>query len=243
MNELHPISLSYVVYKLVMKVLTNRLKPLLPQIISDTQSIFTLGRSIIDNILVAYKVFYHMRGNASSLGSMEIKLDMSKAYDRVECDFLRRVKMKLWFQVDCISLVMKCVRTTSFSFLVNGVPKGHILHSLGLHKGDCISPYLFIFCMEGLSSLLRCKVKRGALHGIRIYREMAFISYLLFADGTMIFCEATEEGISMLKKVLVKYESASCQKVKFNKTEVSFSKGVKAEKRCCIMNVWILRRC
>jgi len=97
MLEYWPISLCNVIYKLVTKVITNKLKDLLLNIISDTQSAFTPGRVITDNILIAYEIFHFMHGNTGTRGPMAIKLDMSKAYDRVEWSFLRRGMLRIGF--------------------------------------------------------------------------------------------------------------------------------------------------
>lgn len=94
-TELRPISLCNVVYKLISKVLTNRLKLILPDIITPTRSAFVPRRLISDNILIAYELTHYMinkrKGNT---GYAAIKLDMSKAYDRVEWGFLSDIMRK-----------------------------------------------------------------------------------------------------------------------------------------------------
>ena len=82
--DYRPISLFNVLYKLITKAITNRLKEILSSIISVNQSAFTPGRLITDNILVSFEVFHSMNGQTGASGSMAIKLDMAKAYDKVE---------------------------------------------------------------------------------------------------------------------------------------------------------------
>ena len=65
------------------KVIANRLKPFLPSIIFDAQGAFVQGRLILDNILIAFEVLHAMRGDSPTKGSMDLKLDMSKAVDRI----------------------------------------------------------------------------------------------------------------------------------------------------------------
>ena len=97
--DFRPISLYNVIYKLISKVLANRLKPMLHSIISKTQSAFIANRLITDNILIAFEFLHHMKTNCTGKkGFMAMKLDMSKAYDRVEWCFLEQILLKLGFQ-------------------------------------------------------------------------------------------------------------------------------------------------
>lgn len=120
MKDLRPISLCNVVYKLVSKCVANRLKLILPDIIAQNQSAFIPGRLIMDNILLAYEVTHFMQNKRSgAVGYAALKLDMSKAYDRVEWHFLEAMMKKLGFTESWISLIMKCCTTVKFRFRFN----------------------------------------------------------------------------------------------------------------------------
>ncbi|KAE8671992.1 hypothetical protein F3Y22_tig00111877pilonHSYRG00313 [Hibiscus syriacus] len=121
MKHLRPISLCTVVYKIVSKVLVRRLKGLMASCIHETQAVFLPGRQISDNILVAHELIHYMNSskNGPNKGAA-IKLDMEKAYDRVEWSFLRKVMLKLGFCADWVNLIMRCVETVSFSVRING---------------------------------------------------------------------------------------------------------------------------
>lgn len=120
MKQFRPISLCNVVYKICSKLLANRMRPFLDEIVSEEQSDFVPGRLITDNVLVAYECTHYLRRKKGKAGACAIKLDMAKAYDRVEWEYLRKVMLKLGFHVDYVSLVMRCVTSVSFSIKVNG---------------------------------------------------------------------------------------------------------------------------
>lgn len=154
-SDYRPISLSNVIYKIISKVLTNKLKIILPHLISQSQSAFVPRRLITDNVLVAYESLHSIHNKRSgNKGSLALKLDFSKAYDRVEWDFLKRIMSNLGLRDMQVEWVMCCVTTSSFSVRINGKAYGNIRPIRGLCQGDPPSLYLFLLCAEGFSSLL-----------------------------------------------------------------------------------------
>jgi hypothetical protein len=124
-TEFRPISLCNVIYKLIVKVLANRLKGVLGDIISLNQSVFIPGRLITNNVLITFEALHTMESRLfGKEGYTALKLDMSKAYDKVEWDFLEMIMRWLGFDEKWVFLVMKCVRTVKYSVLINGQAYG-----------------------------------------------------------------------------------------------------------------------
>ena len=155
-TEYRPISLCNVTYRILAKVLANRLKKDLPNVISESQSASVPGRLITDNVLVAFETMHHINQRRKGKeGLMAIKLDMSKAFDSIEWKCLELIMQKLGFHDRWISIIMMCISTVSYSVLLNGEPKGVIYPSRGIRQGDPLSPFLFLLCAEGLSAMLK----------------------------------------------------------------------------------------
>ncbi|XP_075645525.1 secreted RxLR effector protein 78-like [Castanea sativa] len=139
-------------------------------------------------------------------GEMALKLDMSKAYDRVEWGCLDKIMEKLGFDSKWRSLIMLCISSVTYSIKINGKPTSHITPSRGIRQGDPLSPYLFLLCAEGLSALIQQAVERGQLDGIVVCRGGPKLSHLFFADDSLIFCKATIVECESLQKILQVYE-------------------------------------
>jgi hypothetical protein len=230
--DFRPISLCNVLYKLVSKVLANRLKVILPTIISPFQSAFLSGRLITDNIIAAYETLHTMHTKMwSKVGFMGIKLDMSKAYDRVEWDFLETVMWKMGFSERWIRLIMECIRTVSYSVIVNGQAVGNIKPTRGIRQGDPLSPYLFLICAEALSSMLSRAESKGVIIGVPTSKKGPRLSHLFFADDSLLFCKANLVEWRRLMRLLEDYEAASGQKLNKEKTSIFFSRNTSEEKK------------
>lgn len=155
-QEYCPISLCNVLYKIFSKVLANRLKKILPTIITEHQSAFVKDRLITDNILVVFESLHCMRKyNSGDPGFMAIKLEMNKAYDRVEWLYLENLMRRMGFNEKWIGLVMVCVKIVTYSILVNGEPQGLLQPTRGIRQGDTLSPFLFLLCTKGLHGLIQ----------------------------------------------------------------------------------------
>ncbi|XP_062021002.1 uncharacterized protein LOC133737477 [Rosa rugosa] len=226
-NQFRPIALCNVLYRIRSKVLANRLKQILSSIISPLQSAYVPGRLISDNTLVATEVAHFMyKLRRQEEGFFSLKLDISKAYDRLEWDFLRAMLTKLGFHEQWITIIMKCVASVQYSILVNGQPSKAITPTRGIRQGDPLSPYLFILCAEGLSALISKAVESSHLQGLKMCPEAPTLHHLFFADDSLIFGAASESECHVSRHILNTYELASGQKVNYQKSSVVFSRNV-----------------
>ncbi|KAK6160713.1 hypothetical protein DH2020_004094 [Rehmannia glutinosa] len=228
-SQFRPISICNVIYRIASKVITNRVRPLLVHIISETQSSFIPGRQITDNILVAYEIHHSMKARTKGKrGLMSTKLDMSKAFDRVEWSFVFGVLKSLGFPDNFIDLIHVCITSSSFSFLLNGSQFGAVTPHRGIRLGDPLSPYIFIICAEVFSIILQDLQAAGKIHGIQVPKNAPCVSHLFFADDTLLFGNATVEEAKFIRFAISLFRKASGQQVNFEKSGIVFSPHIDA---------------
>ena len=139
-------------YKIVTKILVQRLRPLLPSLISPMQAAFLAGRRSTDNVIIAQELIYSLKKRKGSDGYMVVKIDLEKAYDRSKWSFVRMVLNHFGFLANIINLIMSCISSTSTVMLFNGNKLDPFQPTIGTRQGDPISPYIFLLCIEFLSA-------------------------------------------------------------------------------------------
>lgn len=160
-----------------------------------------------------------------------MNLDVSKAYDRVDWGFLIKQMVQLSFDRKWIDWIRLCVTTVSYSFSFNGSQIGPIIPTRGLRQGDPLSPYLFLFCVEGLSRMLKTSSDEGRIKGCRICVQAPTITHLLFADDSFLICKANIEEVREIKSILQRYELESGQAINLEKSGIYFSSNVRLDKQ------------
>jgi len=225
-TQFRPISLCNTTYKIIARILVNRMRPILQRLIHPCQSAFVPNRAIHDNILVAHEIMNKFRHSKGKRGYVALKLDMEKAYDRIEWDFLFNCLQQLGFDDKWITWIRECVSTVTYSILLNGESCGHITPSRGLRQGDPLSPYLFLICMDILARRLYAHslTPKSGL-GIKIAPAAMRIPCLLFADDSLIFCKTSSEACRQLKNLLDLFCTQSGQLINFHKSSLIFSKN------------------
>jgi len=223
-RDFRPISLVGGIYKIISKVLANRFKSVLGKIISNTQNAFIGGRQILDSLLIANECVDSQ--TRSGEPGLLCKLDLEKAYDHVNWDFLLYLLHCCGFGEKWRAWIQFCISTVRFSVLVNGTPSGFFNSSRGLRQGDLLSPFLFVVVMEALSRMLSVALDQGNLIGFLVgFREpeALVVNHLMFADDTLIFCGAQEEQIRHLRCIFLCFEAALGLRINLGKSELFLS--------------------
>ena len=193
---------------------SNRLKNILPLIITEHQSAFTKDRLISDNILLAFESLHCMQNHMLVKDNfMTLKLDNKKAYEWVEWKFLESIMEKMRFTERWINLLMLCITTVSYSIIDNSEPKCFIKLTKGITQGDSLSPFLFLLCTEGLNGLISQATSQGDIYSFSFSRRSPSLTHLLFADDNLFFCRSTTEECQKVLDVFGVYESSSGQQI------------------------------
>lgn len=181
----------------------------MPYFISENQSASILDRLITDNILLVHELHHTMTNKRQGrLGQMAVKVDISKASDRMEWVYLEVVMKRMGFHGQWVNLVMLCTTTIFYSMLVNGNLGPSILPWRGLRQGDPLSPYLFLFCEEGFSSMVNQAKIKGEIRGAIVIRGRISINHFLFTNDCILFSKASSQELFQLQSLLDAYEKA-----------------------------------
>ncbi|KAL4018288.1 hypothetical protein IC575_021879 [Cucumis melo] len=205
LEDFRPISCCNALYKCISKILADRLRAWLPSFISSNQSAFIPGRSIIENILLCQELVggYHLN---SGKPRCTLKVDLQKAYDSVNWDFLFGLLIAIGTPLKFVSWIRACVTSPMFSIMINGSLEGFFHGRKGVRQGDPLSTFLFVMVMEVLSRMLN-KIPQSFHFHHRC--EKVKLTHLTFADDLMIFCAANEPSIRFIRECLQKFGELS----------------------------------
>ncbi|KAF7134864.1 hypothetical protein RHSIM_Rhsim08G0012400 [Rhododendron simsii] len=142
---------------------------------------FVPSRIISDNIMIAHEILEFIRKKRTGKKAFfALKLDMNKAYDRVNWDFLLSLLRVMGFSRKWVGWIRQCITTVSFSILVNGQRSKSFVPTCGIRQGDPLSPYLFILVAQALSDGLAEFAANNVCRGVAVVNK--------FKDGTNPIC-------------------------------------------------------
>jgi hypothetical protein len=152
------------------------------------------------------------------------KVDLTKAYDRVDWGYLEGVLIRLGFHSKWIGWVMECVTTVHYAIRFNNVSPDPFAPARGLRQGDPLLPYLFLFVADDLSKLIHDQVAKGELRQL-MSADVRQVSHLLFADDTLLFMVANRRQAEVINRVLRYYERNTGKLINPAKCSIMFRAG------------------
>lgn len=191
MKDYRPISCCNVLYKVISKIITNRLKGIMSKCIPLNQSAFVKERLLIENVLLESELVkdYHKEDICPRCA---MQIDISKAFDSVQWPFLLNTLQALGFPEKFIKWISLCITSSLFSVQVNGELAGYFQSKRGLRQGCSLSPCLFVICMSVLSKMIDEAAGKGEI-GYHPKGKNIDITHLCFADDLMVFADGTKK--------------------------------------------------
>jgi hypothetical protein len=225
-SDFRPISLCNVVYKIIAKSLANRLKRHLPDYIHPSQQAFIQGRRISNNIIVAQEIAHSFSLTSWKSLDFMLKIDLAKAFDRVEWHFIVSALARKGLHGHFINLVYACISSPTFSIIINGQSFAKFVSSRGIRQGCPLSPYLFVFAVNELALALQDALQSNHLTGISLGPNCPPIHCLMFADDLIVCGKANMQEAQAISQIIDNFCHDSGQIPNWSKSGILFSKNV-----------------
>jgi len=217
-DDYRPIALCNFLYKIVSKIIAERFKPWLSKVISPEQYGFLKNRQIFDAVGAAQEGIHSIK--SKSIKACLLKLDLHKAYDRVDWGFIRILLLYIGMDFRIVEWVMACISSVNFAVLVNGEPSGFFQGSRGLRQGCPLSPLLFILIIDGLSRSIQAAKDRGDIQGVKVSRNHS-LTHLMFVDDVLLFGLLLVNEWHCFKRILQNFGNATGMEINYNKSSFS----------------------
>ncbi|GJW73910.1 RNA-directed DNA polymerase, eukaryota, reverse transcriptase zinc-binding domain protein [Tanacetum coccineum] len=216
-KDFRPISLIGSLYKIIAKILANRLVVVLGDIVNEVQSAFIADRQILDGPFILNEVLQWCKSKKKQ--SLIFKVDFEKAYDSVRWDFLDEVLKKFGFGDKWCTWIQSCLRSSRGSIIINGSPTAEFQFHKGLKQGDPLSPFLFILIMESLHLSFQRVVDARMFKGITLSSSL-MLSHMFYADDVIFVGQWCDDNINTLVQVLECFFHASGLHINMNKSKL-----------------------
>ncbi|XP_048496313.1 uncharacterized protein LOC125495593 [Beta vulgaris subsp. vulgaris] len=207
-GDYRPIACYSVIYNAITKLICSRLSSILPGLISPNQGAFITGRSIMSNILLCQDLVKRFNKRQNLERGIMMKIDLRKAYDSVEWQFIEELLQALHFPPHFMRCIMSCITTPKFTLLINGSTEGFFSAKKGLRQGDPVSPLLFVIYMDYLTRILHYI---GGIRGFKFRKGCASLNLnnLCFVDDLLMFCKGNAHSAYLLLQGLKLFSETS----------------------------------
>lgn len=234
MASLPPISLCDVIVKITMKAMTERLKPIMLELIGLGQTGFIKGRNTHDTILVAQELVHQMHNSVRKPGYMILKIELTKAYDRISWNFIQDTLELVNIPFQFHQVAMQWIKTASMHVMWNGVPSEEFQPQRGICQGDSLSLLIFVLCMEHLVYQIHVVVPKGWWISFCRKKNAIKIPYLSFPDDLLFIMETSTSQARLIMWILEDVCIAFGLAVNLSKSMVYFSKTDSSQTRIAI---------
>ncbi|XP_020259065.1 uncharacterized protein LOC109835503 [Asparagus officinalis] len=218
--DFRPISCCNFLYKIISKILANRIQSVMGCLISEAQSAFVKGRHITNNILLAHELVKNY-GRKHISPRIMVNIDIRKAFDTINWNFIKEMLQGLGFPKVIVSRIMTCITTPKYSLSLNGSLHGYFKGERGLRQGDPLSPYLFILGMEYLTRSLNLLEQDG---NFKFHPKCGRqkISHLIFADDLLLFCKGDLNSVQKIHQCINRFSQVSGLQANPNKCAIFY---------------------
>ncbi|GJQ98498.1 putative RNA-directed DNA polymerase [Tanacetum coccineum] len=217
-TDFRPISLIGIHYKIIAKILANRLSKVIDKIVSKEQSAFIAGRQILDGPVILSEIIEWYKKRKKKL--LIFKVDFEKAFDSISWNYLIHILDSFGFGNKWCSWIKACLNSSRASILINGSPTSEFSIKRGLRQGDPLSPFLFILVMEGLHNAFEEAVGNGLITGVNIKNSTINVSHLFYADDVIITTDWNAKDMDNIIRVLHVFYLASGLKINIHKSNI-----------------------
>ncbi|GJY31768.1 RNA-directed DNA polymerase, eukaryota [Tanacetum coccineum] len=216
-KDFRPISLIGSMYKIIAKILANRLVGVLGDIVNEVQSAFIAERQILDGPFILNEVLQWCKLKKKQ--SLIFKVDFEKAFDSIRWDFLDDILKKFGFGDKWCNWIQSCLRSSRGSIIINGSPTEEFYFQKGLKQGDPLSPFLFILVMESLHLSFQRVVDAGMFKGVQLNPSLN-LSHMFYADDAVFVGQWCDDNINILTHVLDCFYWASGLRINMSKSKI-----------------------
>jgi hypothetical protein len=220
LRNFRPITLCNVIYKIISKVISLRLKHILPFIISKEQSGYVEGRQIMDSVILVHEIIHSLKSTRTP--GMLLKLDLSKYFDKLSWQYMKALLLAFGFNRDWVSWIMNLISSTFFSILVNGVPSQPLSPSIGIRHGYPLSPFLFVIMVEGLGRYIKASIQNVSLQGLPLHSLQPEASHSQFFNDTLLMNTPIRKESIKLSSILSYFSEASGTTFNLAKSQLFF---------------------